>query len=226
VYPYRIRLAGPWEYQLLERAGGGELPPPGRMTMPCHWQDGGLDDFAGRVRFVRRFGRPRRLDPHERVWLTFAGIGGSAAVDLNGTPLGGRDRPGPFEFDVTALLRERNELRVDVESSGPDAGLWGLVALEVRGPAFLRGVEVRPAEDGTGRLRVKGEVVGDAGRPLELYVLADGATALYTNVEAGPEGRPFDVVTEERPGAGGPVRVRVDLVEGGVTWYAVESAPD
>src|SRR5262245_13027748 len=106
MYPHRIRLAGPWDYQPLARAGGGDLPPAGRMTMPCPWRDGGLGDFVGRVRFARRFGRPRQIDAHERVWLTFAGIGGTAAVGLNGTPLGKHDTPGPFEFDVTALLRE------------------------------------------------------------------------------------------------------------------------
>src|SRR5260370_10833568 len=129
MYPHRIRLRGRWEYEALSSQGGG-LPPPGRMTMPCRWNDGGLAGFSGRVRFRRHFGYPGRIDSFERVWLTFAGVAGSAEVWLNGHFLG-RPQEGPFEFDVTSHLQNRNVLEVDVE--GPeDGGLWGEVALEIR----------------------------------------------------------------------------------------------
>src|SRR5437899_1464659 len=118
MYPHRIRLRGPWECEPLARAvkqaGGLEwvtqaLPPPCRMTVPCRWGEGGLGDFAGRVRFRRRFGSPRQLDPHELVWLTFAGADASAEVTLNDRFLGRQEQASePFEFDVTGLLRERN----------------------------------------------------------------------------------------------------------------------
>jgi hypothetical protein len=52
---------------------------------------------------------------------------------LNGSLLGrheGADEP--FEFEVTNLLRDRNELIVEVESPTGDGGLWGEVALEIR----------------------------------------------------------------------------------------------
>src|SRR6266849_10307562 len=96
MYPHRIRLRGPWECEPLARiapdehgqTGRDSLPPPCRMTMPCRWSEGGLENFAGRVRFRRRFGYPGRIDAHERVWLTFAGIGGTAEVWLNGQHLG------------------------------------------------------------------------------------------------------------------------------------------
>src|SRR5262249_4666249 len=109
-YPHRIRLRGPWECEPLARAGPGALPPPGRVSVPCTWAEGGLPDFAGRARFRRRFGYPGRIDPHERVWLTFAGVSDRAEVALNGTALGRHEGPGPFEFEVTALLLPRNEL--------------------------------------------------------------------------------------------------------------------
>src|SRR6266581_1383182 len=105
MYPHRIRLRGPWEYEALAPAAGDQplpLPAPGRMTMPCAWGDGPLAGFAGRVRFRRRFGYPGRLDAHERVWLTFAGASDRAAVSLNGTPLGRHEGPGGFEFEVPA----------------------------------------------------------------------------------------------------------------------------
>src|SRR5438105_4141404 len=133
MYPHRIRLRGPWDYEPLARTGKSNepLPPGGRMTMPGRWGEGGLTDFAGRVRLRRRFGWPGRLDAHERVWLTFAGAQASADVWLNGRSLGRHEGPGPFEFDVTGLLQLRNELAVDVETPG-SGGPWGEVALEVR----------------------------------------------------------------------------------------------
>jgi hypothetical protein len=80
-------------------------------------------------------------------------------------------------------------------------------------------------------LHVAGEAVGTADRPLELYVLLDGAAIHYSTLEPTPGGRPFHVTTEclseeqcrPRPGVpdGGHV-VRVDLVNGASLWYAVE----
>jgi beta-galactosidase/beta-glucuronidase len=135
MYPHRIRIRGPWDYEPLEsHPATGSLPPAGQMTLPCRWRDGGLGDFVGRVRFRRRFGYPGRLDAHERVWLTFAGVEAVADVWLNEAFLGRHEGGEPFEFEVTPLLRTRNELRVDAEGEG-DGGLWGEVALEVRSTA-------------------------------------------------------------------------------------------
>ena len=216
MYPHRIRLRGPWECEPLARAGGGPLPPPCRMTMPCRWGDGGLPGFAGRARFRRRFGYPGRIDTYERVWLTFAGVDGVAEVWLNGTRLGRHEGPGPFEFVVTALLRPRNELTVEVEAAGGDGGLWGEVALEVRCTAFLRAVRAWAEGD---RLHAAGEVVGTAERPLDLYVIRGRSAVAYTTVEAAPEGRPFHLVAE---GVSDAEAVRVELVNGATVWYAWE----
>jgi hypothetical protein len=196
--------------------------------MPCRFRDCGLDAFTGRVRFLRRFGYPGRIDAHERVWLTFAGVEGTADISLNGTPLGRREgSAGQFGFEVTPLLQERNQLQVDIEAAGGDGGLWGEVALEVRCTAYLRGLRVRATfNDETARLHVGGEVVGTAERPLDLYVLLDNATVAYAVVAAAPEGRAFDVTSEELS----PERwqspethvVRVDLVNGATIWHAEE----
>ena len=116
MYPHRIRLRGPWQCEPLARSpddpGQAPLPAPRVVTMPARWADAGLPDFAGRVRLRRRFGYPGRIDAHERVWLTFAGVEGQAAAVLNDQPLGGF--AGPAEFEVTRLLQKRNVLIVEV----------------------------------------------------------------------------------------------------------------
>ncbi|HEV3255599.1 MAG TPA: hypothetical protein VG013_01840 [Gemmataceae bacterium] len=136
MYPHRIRLRGPWDYEPLARTVTSDEPLPlkGRVTMPAREDEGGLANFAGRVRFRRRFGWPARIDVHERVWLTFAGVEAVADVWLNGQSLGRHEGSGPCEFDVTALLQIRNELTVEVEAAS-GSGLSGEVALEVRDTA-------------------------------------------------------------------------------------------
>jgi hypothetical protein len=76
----------------------------------------------GRTRHVRRFGKPRTLDPGESAWLV--GDTGPAAVFLNGEPVG--QSVGPFAFEVTSRLQTRNELAIE--------GELGEVALEIRSP--------------------------------------------------------------------------------------------
>jgi hypothetical protein len=236
-YPHRIRLRGPWDCEPLARAedAARPLPAPCRMIMPCRWGAGGLGDFSGRVLFRRRFGYPGRLDVGDRVWLTFAGVEGVADVKLNGQFLGRHDGgPGPCEFEVTALLRPRNELTVEVEAHTPGGGLWGDVALEIRCTAFLRPVRLWATWSGeTADLHVAGEVAGTCERPLDLYVLLDNATVSYTTVEASPAGQPFHVVAEglgkerwqSREGPAGDLHeVRIELINGATVWYRIEEA--
>ncbi len=235
MYPHRIRLRGPWECEPLARLvrhGDGrqewtevDLPPQLRLTMPARWRDGGLQDYAGRVRFRRRFGYPGRIDAHERVWLTFAGLEGTADVRLNDVPLGRRTgADGPFEFDVTELLRERNELCVDVEDATGAGGLWGEVALEVRCTAFLRNVQARWVEaEGGWSLHLSGELVGSCAGALELYALAERATLLYAPLTADGGVRPWELVAAEVPAERRTATaLRVELVQVAVVWFAVE----
>jgi beta-galactosidase/beta-glucuronidase len=261
MYPHRIRLRGPWECEPLARTvlrAGGRLdtlpdpvPPPCQMMLPCRWHEGGLKDFAGRVRFRRRFGYPGRIDPHERVWLTFAGVDYFAAVWLNGRELGRhRGAFSPFEHDVTALLQSRNELVVEVDCPAlhPEAagrpllprggvrdgngGLWGEVALEVRCPAFLREVRLWADFPGEPRLHVAGAAAGTSDRPLELYLLVNGRTVLYRDrLTPTPDGTAFHEVVETPgvqrwwPRGEGPAAlhaVLLDLIDGGSLWYRQE----
>ncbi len=233
MYPHRIRLRGPWDYEPLAYSSPEHhlLPPAGRMNVPCRWSAGGLPGFAGRVRFRRRFGYPGRIDPHERVWLTFAGASDSAEVALNGASLGRHEGDGPFEFEVTDLLCPRNELVVEVEGAADTAGLWGEVALEVRCTAYLRGVRLWAEVEGDGvRVHAAGEVVGAAERPLDLYLIVGRSTAAYASVTAAPEGRPFHLASDKLGGVGGSGQgadagdaadAQVDLVNGAAVWYTI-----
>ena len=203
MYPHRIRLRGPWECQRTADSGR---------------------------RFRRRFGYPGRLDAWERVWLTVSGVSGRAIVRLNDHLLGcHEDTPASFEFEVTSLLRPRNELVVDVE--GTTEGLLGEVAMEIRCTAFLRDLcrfAVRRGE--RAELHVSGRVVGVADRPLELYVVLDRSTVAYQMVTPTVEGQPFEIVVPDlaaetwRRADGsfaGPL-VKVDLVNGAIAWYTSE----
>jgi hypothetical protein len=224
MYPHRIRLRGPWECQPLERRPASEpLPTPLRMTLPCRWADGGLPGFAGWVRFRRRFGYPGQIDSHERVWLTFDALAGPIAIVLNDTPLGQHQEPAQrLELDVTALLRPRNELVVDVEGDAHTGGLTGEVALEIRCLAFLRDVQAHPNR---GEIEVTGMVVGWSERPLELYVVCDRRTVAYTRVTPAPAGQPFQVRTEGVAPSAATPPVQVDLINGATVWYSVQVAP-
>jgi len=200
------------------------------MTIPCRWSQGGLPGFTGRVRFRRRFGYPGRIDVHERVWLTFAGIETLAEVTLNGTNLGQRaGAKGPFEFEITPLLQTRNEMIVDMEGAAETGGIWGEVALEVRCAAFLRELSVH-WNSHESRLHVTGELVGHAERRLELYLLLDGANVGYATLETAGEARAFTLVSDEltpeqlQRAAGTSHQVRVDLVNGASLWYLFEQS--
>jgi hypothetical protein len=190
--------------------------------MPCHWSEGGLRGFAGRVRFRRAFGYPGRIDAYERVWLTFAGVGGTAEAILNDRPLG-RVASGS-ELEVTSWLRGRNELIVNVDGTAEEGGLWGEVALEVRCSAFLG--DLRRSVILTGDrvdVCVSGRVIGVAERPLELYVLLDRSVVGYQMVATTVEGQPFEIrgsaAWSPSSEGGQSVPVQVDLVNGAVVWY-------
>jgi hypothetical protein len=141
-----------------------------------------------------------------------------------------------FEFEVTAILRDRNEVTVEVEAPvlEPDrvgAGLYGDVALEVRCSAFLRGTHIWLNSSSLAmRLHAAGHVVGVADRPLELYLIVDRSTVAYASVEADKAGMPFELVSEELVPKGKGIEarspplfeVRLDLVNGAMIWHTTE----
>ena len=105
--------------------------------MPIDWISL-FGDRSGRARFLRRFGRPTNLEPHERLFLMFDGIGGAARVALNNGLLGTIDAKNETaQFEVTGLLNWRNVMTVEIEfdpahSPGRRGGLWAPVVLEIR----------------------------------------------------------------------------------------------
>ena len=216
MYPHRIRLRTPWQAAL----PGGEVR---RVTMPGRLADWGLGDFRAALRLVRRFGYPGRIDECERVWLTCDEIAGTAAIRLNGHSLGEGVR-GAWEAEITPLLAPRNELEVVLGAEGPQGGLPGEVAMEVRRTAFLH--DVRATRLPSGEVAVTGLVAGSAPRPLELYTRADGVNVDYRVVRAG---EPFHLSLplkprgeSSSPGGHAPNLVRVELVDIATVWYAVE----
>jgi hypothetical protein len=212
MYPHRIRLRGPWECQPL--SGAAILPAGRRVTMPGRLADLGLSGFSGRVRFVRKFGYPGQLEPHDRVWLTFGGVQGCCEVRLNDQVLGA-ERGGAFEFEITRLLNPRNRLDVVLDAADDQAGLWGEVALEIRATAYLRGLTCR--RESATMVRAAGEIAGESDGPLELYGIADGRHVYYAMVNPG---EPFEFAVEGD--AASAAILRVELVKVSVVWYVAE----
>jgi len=181
MYPHCIRLRGPWQWR--SATASGTLILPGCLAE------------SDVVCFTRRFGRPSNLDAQERVWLLRPDAALASAL-LNGTPL----PPGPA-CDITAHLRPRNELQLEV------AGSPGEVALEIRASAYLSEVVWREG-------RIHGRVVGYAERALDVYALGGQRTQAQASVLASEAGTPFVLK------ANGPVE-RVELVNGAVIWYSL-----
>jgi hypothetical protein len=123
------------------------LPPGGKTPMPADW--GALlgADFRGRVRYLRRFHAPTNLDVRDSVFLTFDGVDLRGEVTLNRAALGAIDGPlAAARFDITSLLKLRNQLIVEVElppldvareqelragRAGSPGGIVGEVRLEI-----------------------------------------------------------------------------------------------
>jgi hypothetical protein len=155
---------------------------------------------------------------------------GLLRVAVNGVGLG-EQVDGGCEYEITAVLRGRNELTVEVEG-GETSGLWGEVALEIRCTAFLRDVSCTAAVAGVGseQIRAMGELAGAAADALELYLLLDRSTVAYTLLPAPVVAQPFCLVSEKlRPeqlsstaAPGEPHQVRVDLVQAATIWYTWE----
>ena len=212
IYPHRIRLLGPWDCEPLVPA-----LPLRRFTPPARLRDAGLADFSGRVRLVRRFGYPGRIDTYEHVWRTFAAVAGHATVTLNGQAVAGHLHRRAGEFEVTPLLAARNRLDVLLVADAGDAGLPGEIALEIRRDAFLRTPAAHRTADGV--IHVTGLVVGQCSRPLELYALGNGRHLGYSLTEADPAGQPFDLACAADDGL---QRIRIELVCVARCWYAAE----
>jgi GNAT superfamily N-acetyltransferase len=85
----------------------------------------------GMARYARRFGRPRTLDPNETVWVTIRDTPGPGTVAVNCRPIGDIvDSSAPFSVEIRSLLQDRNELVLELRTSGDHSP--GDATLEIR----------------------------------------------------------------------------------------------
>ncbi|HEV3145185.1 MAG TPA: hypothetical protein VGZ47_14945 [Gemmataceae bacterium] len=236
MYPHRIRLRGPWQIEPLAqlvRHGHDvfgfrmhDLPAARTVNSPALLKDCGLPDFAGVVRYRRHFGLPRKLDEHETVWITCAGVADSCIVWLNAQRLANFASPRqPFEIEVTGELQDRNELWLDVHyaHANGNGGLCGDVAIEIRALAWIHDLQItlRTAREGA-VIAIDGEVVGRSDAPLDFYAILDRGTIVQNTVATHVSGARFHFETAEMPLDGLDHALRVELVCGSNVWYTAE----
>ena len=103
--------------------------PDGTTTtvdLPHTWnardgQDGGNDYWRGTCIYRTRFAAPQFNTASHQVWIQFDGVNASAHVVLNGSPVCNHDGGySTFRANITELLRDENELIVEVDNSKND----------------------------------------------------------------------------------------------------------
>jgi hypothetical protein len=200
MYPHRIRLAQPWDR---------------------------LDSVEGTVHLRRRFGRPRQLDEWERVWLIPAPLPASTHPiwRLNSVKLEWSCRSDQLaRANVTANLKDRNELLVEMRSSGNEINFDGAI-LEIGCRAYIDNVRWEPNPvNGAYALAVAVDVMSDsADDPLELYALIDGESYGYRGPLAIAGLTTLDFRLDERTfTTGASVLLRIELICRSTVWDAIE----
>ena len=100
--------------------------PDGTTTtvdLPHTWnardgQDGGNDYWRGTCIYRTHFAAPQFNTASDQVWIQFDGVNASAHVVLNGSPVCNHDGGySTFRANITELLRDENELTVEVDNS-------------------------------------------------------------------------------------------------------------
>ena len=103
--------------------------PDGTTTtvdLPHTWnardgQDGGNDSWRGTCIYRTHFAAPQFNTASHQVWIQFDGVNASAHVVLNGSPVCNHDGGySTFRANITELLRDENELTVEVDNSKND----------------------------------------------------------------------------------------------------------
>ena len=103
--------------------------PDGTTTtvdLPHTWnardgQDGGNDYWRGTCIYRTHFAAPQFNTASHQVWIQFDGVNASAHVVLNGSPVCNHDGGySTFRANITELLRDENELIVEVDNSKND----------------------------------------------------------------------------------------------------------
>ena len=257
-HPHPIRLRGPWHYQVLDTASATTSPaqgaatsegaaavaaapsdstadaagaPSGRLRLPADWSSALGRNFRGRVRFTRHFHCPQGLDAHERVWLVCEGADAQASWRVNDIelpPIAGYALRA--EADITARLKPRNRLELDVELPADvlpqqrpgrqllPGGPIGEVRLEVRRLHWIDHLEISPAWVADRPLiDVRGRVCGPSHETssLELVVEVAGHEAAWLPCEVG-KSFSLSLPLEHPPlWPEHPLPVRVRLLQGG-----------
>ena len=103
--------------------------PDGTTTtvdLPHTWnardgQDGGNDYWRGTCIYRTHFAAPQFNTASHQVWIQFDGVNASAHVVRNGSPVCNHDGGySTFRANITELLRDENELTVEVDNSKND----------------------------------------------------------------------------------------------------------
>ena len=103
--------------------------PDGTTTtvdLPHTWnardgRDGGNDYWRGTCIYRTHFAAPQFNTASHQVWIQFDGVNASAHVVLNGSPVCNHDGGySTFRANITELLRDENELTVEVDNSKND----------------------------------------------------------------------------------------------------------
>ena len=103
--------------------------PDGTTTtvdLPHTWnardgQDGGNDYWRGTCIYRTHFAAPQFNTASHQVWIQFDGVNASAHVVLNGSPVCNHDGGySTSRANITELLRDENELTVEVDNSKND----------------------------------------------------------------------------------------------------------
>mgnify|MGYP003213442802 FL=1 len=114
--------------------------PDGTTTtvdLPHTWnardgQDGGNDYWRGTCIYRTHFAAPQFNTASHQVWIQFDGVNASAHVVLNGSPVCNHDGGySTFRANITELLRDENELTVEVDNSKNDRTFYGGIYRDV-----------------------------------------------------------------------------------------------
>ncbi len=208
MYPHRIRLRGPWE---AFNADGATQ----RVDLPAGWSEFIAASLSASWLLRRRFGLPRIIDQDEDVSL-ICEFDGKSSIRLNGVVIEPMHVSSHYsEWKVTQGLQPRNMVELSVTSNSGSVAPPE-VALEIRGPVFLRDVVPNP----TGWT---GQVVGEQRRHLEVHLLAQGRAVVRVPVQANqsfavlrPDELPEGSYNQQAPAW------TIELIEMANRWYSID----
>ena len=114
---HRIRLAGPWNAEILD-SDSHRLLAGQSLKMRCIDADsdtGTAESFSGTLRAIRKFNCPSGLEEQSKVWLCVDFLEVDTGLWLNDQPLvlpSLSDHTTRLEFEVSQLLSSFNTLAI------------------------------------------------------------------------------------------------------------------